>query len=294
MGSALSWGANVILFVTGCFLAANTANAILSSVVLSPPAQTGEQIAPPPPRKGTWADRQIILSRNLFNASTLELTTPTSEIVEDIEATRLPLTLLGTAAASNPRFSWAAIEDRDLRETLVVSVGDPVKGNATVQRIERRRVVLIENGVPRELVLESDPGSTKAVPTVRSRRTSARNEKRSSARKRARKQPAKSAARSPVAERNVGASILTQARLLPKWENGELLGVEVTAIKSGTLLEEVGFEDGDIISEVNGTPINSPDQSAMLIKEFTSSANVINATVERGGQRLTLEFEIPE
>jgi general secretion pathway protein C len=294
MGSALSWGANVILFVTGCFLAANTANAILSSVVLSPPAQTGEQIAPPPLRNGTWADRQIILSRNLFNASTLELTPPTSEIVEDIEATQLPLTLLGTAAASNPQFSWAAIEDRDTRETLVVSVGDPVKGNATVQRIERRRVVLIENGVPRELVLESDPGSTQAAPTVRSRRTSARNEKRSSARKRARKQPTKSAARSPGAGRSVAGSILSQARLLPKWENGELLGVEVTAIKSGTLLEEVGFEDGDIISEVNGTPINSPDQSAMLIEEFTSSANVISATVERGGQRLTLEFEIPE
>jgi general secretion pathway protein C len=293
MGSALSWGANVILFVTGCFLAADTANAILSSVVLQPPAQAGEQIAPPPARTGTWADRQIILSRNLFNASTVELSSATTDIAEDIEATRLPLTLLGTAAASNPQFAWAAIEDRDTRETLVVGVGDLVKGNATVQRIERRRVVLIENGAPRELVLESDTGIAKAAPAARSRRTAARKDQRSSARKRSRNQPSKSAATSRAGGGGAAGSILSQARLLPKWENGELLGVQVTAIKSGTLREEVGFEDGDIISEINGTPIDSPDQSAMLIKEFTS-ANVINATVERGGQRLTLEFEIPE
>ena len=30
MGSILSWGANAVLFVVGCFLAADTANAILT------------------------------------------------------------------------------------------------------------------------------------------------------------------------------------------------------------------------------------------------------------------------
>jgi hypothetical protein len=178
MGSILSWGANAVLFVVGCFLAADTANAILTSVLLSPPEQVGEAAPLPTLAQRSWEDRQVILTRNLFKSSTEAAPLVPVEMEEDIEATRLPLTLLGTAAAENPQLAWAAIEDREKHETLVVSVGDAVASRATVQRIERRRVVLLENGSPRELTLEADKDTTPTRSTgTASRCPSARSRK---------------------------------------------------------------------------------------------------------------------
>ncbi|HEY5657567.1 MAG TPA: PDZ domain-containing protein, partial [Myxococcota bacterium] len=84
-----------------------------------------------------------------------------------------------------------------------------------------------------------------------------------------------------------------QARILPKWEDGQMQGVELAAIKSGSLLAEAGFQNGDVIVELNGISVDSPEQSAQLIKEFTS-AKSISATVDRDGQDVTVEFEINE
>jgi general secretion pathway protein C len=87
------------------------------------------------------------------------------------------------------------------------------------------------------------------------------------------------------------ANVFSQARILPKWEDGEMLGVELAAIKNGSLLKDAGFENGDIIVEMNGIAVDSPEQSAKLMKEFTS-AKAISATVNRGGQDVTVEFEV--
>lgn len=288
MGSILSWGANAVLFVVGCFLAADTANAILASVLLSPPEQVGEVAPPPALARRSWEDRQVILTRNLFKSSTEAPPPIPLEPAEDLEATRLPLTLLGTAAAANPQLAWAAIEDREKNETLVVSVGDPVAERATVQRIERRRVVLLENGSPRELTLEPGEEKPRARSTARSRpsRASRRSAARARSRERAEvpKREVQQALRNP-------ASILSQARILPKWEDGEMLGVQLQAIKAGSLLEQAGFVNGDVITEVNGEVIDSPEQSAKFMREL-SEADEIQATVDRDGQSITMTIEM--
>jgi general secretion pathway protein C len=288
----MSWGANVLLFALGCLLAADTANAILTSILLAPPEQTAQPApSPAPPTRG-WQDRQVILTRNLFHSS---LDAPLAEMAptEDLEPTRLPLTLLGTAAAANPALAWAAIEDRDKRETRIVSIGDRIGGNAQIQRIERRRVVILENGSPRELVLDTDAPKTAAKGVARAqpqpaanraaRRQAAAARRNSRARPSVRRDDVDDAVRNP-------ANILSQARILPKWEDGQMQGVQLDAIKSGSLLEKAGFEDGDIITEINGVTVDSPDQSALLIKELTE-AQVIRAVVDRGGQSVSVEFD---
>jgi type II secretion system protein C len=295
MVSVLSWAANLALFVLGCFLAADTANAILAATLLSPPDEAGEAAAPPTLAARSWEEREMILSRNLFKSSTLE-SAVSVEPVEDIEPTQLPLTLLGTAAAENPRLAWAAIEDRDKRETVVVGIGDRVAGKAAVQRIERRRVVLLENGSPRELTLDTDDEeSAKPRTTARARPSPSRSRasRRGAARARpgdelpgvARHQP-RDALRDP-------ANIFSQARILPKWEDGEMLGVELAAIKNGSLLQDAGFQNGDIIVEMNGIAVDSPEQSAKILKEFTT-ARGISATVNRKGRDVTVQFDVNE
>ena len=84
----------------------------------------------PPPAVGPaetgrdWSDRQAILDRNLFQVSTLLPDEPVEEPAVDedaeLEATRLPLKLLGTVSATDPKAAWAAVEDTQSRFGLTV------------------------------------------------------------------------------------------------------------------------------------------------------------------------------
>ena len=109
--------------------------------------------------------------RNLFKAalaSNKPLAAPVVDL-EQLEATKLPLSLIGTAAASNPSASWAAVQDHDSRAHLVLQQGDSLKGKATVERIEPKRIVLRENGQLRELALSDDLGAAPAAKKGRAR-----------------------------------------------------------------------------------------------------------------------------
>src|SRR5262245_25300003 len=175
MGSVMSWTANSTLFVVGCWLAAGTANEVIAALVFpaapAPVAVTARPVVQPA-RARTWAEREIILSRNLFHSS---LDTPVlsqADIDAQLEKSKLPVTLLGTFAASDPSVSRATLLDKEKNETLVVGIGDQIKNTAEVMRIERRRVVIQENGAPRELTFGDEGG---AEPVIRRapRRTAA-------------------------------------------------------------------------------------------------------------------------
>ena len=274
MGSVLTWTANAVLFALGCFLAADTANEVIASTLLAPsPEALAPAHAAPPARPRTWSERQVILSRNLFNASTLNpLAAVEQDEDEDIEKSQLPVKLLGTFAATDDALSRATLQDREKNETLVVAVGDQIKGKALVTRIERRRVVLTENGAPRELTLDDENAA--ATPSIRRQARTPR-------------QRAARPARSPVERTDSGAfdvsrqdieetlrnpaDLLSQARVLPKFEDGEMVGLQINSIKPGSLFEEIGLKNGDVITEFNGIQIDSPDESVKILQEFAEA-----------------------
>jgi general secretion pathway protein C len=280
MVSYLSWGANVILFVTACFLAAETANAIFASLLAPPGEQAAPRAEPAPAEAKTWAQRQVILDRNLFHSSTREVALAPVEPIEELEPTKLPLDLLGTAAADDPALAWAAINDRETRDTLIAGIGDVLKERATVARIERRRVLLLGDGVHRELTFGDEAPPPK--PVRRAARTPTRKSRRSGL------------SRVSIPRRDVEAALknpgdlLSQARFLPKQEEGELIGIEVGAIKPGSVLEDVGLENGDLITEFNGVPIDSPEQSGRLIQELGDASEISLVVEDANGETRTI------
>ncbi len=294
MGQYLSWGANTALFTLCCFLAADTTNDVFGALLDPAPRVVAAEARPEAPSRRAWSERQVILSRNLFNSATLNPEPVVEEEpVEEIEATRLPLKLLGTTAATDPKFSWAAVENRQQRETLVVSLGDKVAANATVLKIERRRIILSENGSPRELTLdEEDPTAVK--PRRVARRPSRRRESPAARVKRlgndrfsVPREDVEKTMRNP-------ANLFSQARILPKYEGGEMVGVQVNSIKDDSIFRNIGLQDGDVITELNGIAIDSPEQSARILQEFSEASNFTVSVDRKDGSSQVLDFEMQD
>lgn len=300
MGRYLSWLANTALFVLCCFLVANTANTVFAALLASEPV-----VAPPASRSGTpaasrgWADREIILKRNLFNASLLTPAAGEQPDDEPLEATKLPLQLLGTAAHGDAEASWAAVEDLQARKTLIVRTRDPVSQGAEVLRIERRRIVLLENGQPRELALGEDEAEAQppVARSVRGRRTALAPRAPGTNREIANRVREIARNRFEVPQEEVQqvlqnpASIFSQVQLQPKYENGEMVGMQVNSVRPGSLFEELGIQGGDLITEVNGIPIDSAEASAAILTEFAKGGpvHITRQTQDGGIEETTVE-----
>jgi len=300
LGRIAVWAVNTALFVLCCFLAAGLINAGI-----------GEWLAPPveaPPTRPVveatvsreWSDRQSILDRNLFQVSTLLPATPVAEVApevteEELEATRLPLKLLGTVAALDQSAAYAAVDDQQNHKQIVVRVNDKLLDKATVLRIERRRIVL-QNGAKREeLALDEED----AVPVATTRRPSpvaaAANPAANDLRERIKRLSESSfqVDREQVEEtmRNP-AELFSEARILPKYDNGQMTGVQLSSIKPGSLFEEIGIQNGDTVTQVNGITISSPQDSAALLKELTESTDFQVHVQGADGQTRTLTYSV--
>ncbi|HKA15853.1 MAG TPA: type II secretion system protein GspC [Myxococcota bacterium] len=290
MGSVVSWTANSVLFAIGCLLAADTANKVIAAALLptAPAVAAPRASAPPTPvRARSWAEREIILSRNLFHSSLAA--PPVVAEDEELEKSKLPVTLLGTFAATDPDLSRATLMDKEKNETLVVGIGDQIKNTATVNRIERRRVVITENGAPRELTFGDEEG---AQPTIQRARPTRRAAAAQSAIRQTQSGVAVSRDAIQKSMRDP-SELLSQARVLPKFEQGQMVGLQVNGIKPGSLFQEIGLQEGDVITQFNGIAIDSPDQSAKIFQELANAAE-FNVVVRGADGAETVKNFTPE
>jgi general secretion pathway protein C len=95
-------------------------------------------------------------------------------------------------------------------------------------------------------------------------------------------------------ERRLGSEIpqiLADTALAPAIEDGRVVGLTVTRLAEGTLLSDAGLRQGDVITEVNGTPI---DGMAALIGLWPrlQGATDLQATVRRAGRPVSLEVTL--
>lgn len=293
------WVVNGALFVLCCFLTASLITGWLGEWLSGAPEAPLAASAPAARGGRDWSERKVILDRNLFQVSTLQPSAPAepepADEDEQLEATRLPLKLLGTVAASDPRTAWAAVEETSRRERIVVRPQDKLLDTATVVRIERRRIVL-ENGGRREELALDEEGSPAPVQLARGRvagRPAPADVPGLRERVQQLAQDSYQVERDEVEEamRNP-AELFSQARILPKYENGQMTGVQLNSIQPGSLFEEIGIRDGDVITQVNGIVVTSPQDSAALLRELTES-NVFEVNVlGADGQPRTLSYVV--
>jgi general secretion pathway protein C len=298
------WIANGVLALVCCWLAAGIASDVAGAWLAPAPEAVAEPAAVPQAVARTWASRKTILDRNLFKVA---LGNGSAEPVdEDLAATKLPLKLLGTAASGNDaRRSWAAVEDMEKRQHLVVRVGDRLQGKAEVTRIERRRLVLRNGGRLEELALgdEMGPGGAVASTNARGRRYTPRATP-AAANEPPRGNDPEERVQRLAADRfglaredvqsvaNNPAALFSQARILPKYEDGKMKGVQLNAIQAGSVFEQIGIRNGDTITEFNGIHITSQQDSAAVLRQLTESTEFNVTVTGADGQERRLTYEL--
>jgi len=89
---------------------------------------------------------------------------------------------------------------------------------------------------------------------------------------------------------NIG-SLMRGARIVPKLDKGQIVGIKVFRIKKNSLYKKIGLQNGDIIHRINSVDFKGPED---ILKVFTElrSASSINIDITRDNQRQTLNYQV--
>lgn len=85
--------------------------------------------------------------------------------------------------------------------------------------------------------------------------------------------------------------LLTQARAVPYFKDGKSVGLRLFSIKSGSLYEKVGLQNGDILKTINGSSLSDISQ-AMKLFETLKAERSISVTLERNREEKEFKYQI--
>lgn len=85
--------------------------------------------------------------------------------------------------------------------------------------------------------------------------------------------------------------LLTQARAVPYFKDGKSVGLRLFAIKTGSLFQEIGLKNGDILKDINGSSLADITQAVKLFERLKEE-KAIDLTLERGKKDVVYNYEI--
>ena len=85
--------------------------------------------------------------------------------------------------------------------------------------------------------------------------------------------------------------LLTQIRAAPNLQNGSSNGFRLSQIQSGSIFQQIGLEDGDIVTGAQGQTVNNPVQAVALFNTLRNSPS-ISLSVIRNGSPMQLYYTI--
>jgi general secretion pathway protein C len=303
----LFWLLAVLLVTVDSFLAADLLTSKISTkwenltdAEVTLDAQPKSSIINP-----RYSDYMVVTRRNLFQTAELRKKGEAAKSLEPNPSESKPLTplklkLVGTMIGTIAR-PWSIIQDLNTQKQDIYREGDMVT-EAVVVKIYRNKVIL-NHGGNEEILLafESEPSHTgpggkdaAAQKQANSSSSGFRYDLGSLGRKVS--QYRWELDRGEVSRAVDNASqLLTQVRIVPHFSKGQLDkpdGFQVANVKQGGFFEKLGVEQGDVIKEVNGEPVDSPEKAFAAYQKFKSEPNV-KIVIERQNQLHTLNYDIP-
>jgi len=85
--------------------------------------------------------------------------------------------------------------------------------------------------------------------------------------------------------------LLSQARAVPYFKNGQSVGMRLFAIRRDSLYEKLGLKNGDILKSVNDNSLTDPSQALKIFEQLKNERS-ISVRVERNGTETSLRYDI--
>jgi general secretion pathway protein C len=87
------------------------------------------------------------------------------------------------------------------------------------------------------------------------------------------------------------SQLSTQARVVPAFEDGKPIGFKFFSIRPNSAFSRIGFENGDIITKINGYDLNSPDKAIELYQKLRVDSQ-FNVQGKRGGANFNYDYNV--
>jgi general secretion pathway protein C len=82
-----------------------------------------------------------------------------------------------------------------------------------------------------------------------------------------------------------GSSLLANSiEIAPRTENGKISGMTLNPKGDGALFNAAGLEPGDVLTAINGKPVNDGED----VRSLLAGGGTVSLEVERGGRRMTV------
>lgn len=228
------------------------------------PSASSAPPAPPPPQTPR-VNVAAIANSDLFGAPKPAAVANAA----DAPRTSIPLVLTGIIAANDPR-QGLAILGENAASTKVYAVGDTVPGGVRLHSVLNDKVILDRNGTLESLTLpRQSTGLPPAPPPV----------------------AANLPVQSPVVDRmrqliaNEPGVISDILRPQPVYAQGKHRGFRVFPGRNRQAFVRLGLRPGDLVTAINGTPLDDPARSQEIFATLSSSSEAMLTVVRNGRQQ---------
>ncbi len=198
----------------------------------------------------------------------------------DAPRTNLNLSLRGTLATEDPENALAIVADGEGVERTY-AVGDELPGDASLHAVYRDRAILSRAGELETLPLR-DPEREAAGGTDRTSEAGSESSSGLDA-ERADDSTQNELERTAERLRNDPSQLAREFTAVPVQEDGRLIGVRLRATGDSALLSRVGLRGSDVLTAVNGVPLNDFSRANEVMTQLQSGTD-FQVTVLRNGR----------
>jgi general secretion pathway protein C len=247
--------------------------------LLSKPLKSPQPVVTAPVQRAqrSGVDIQSVVSAHLFGVPAVD---PTAQDPENAPQSSANLVLAGTIATQDPKRGVAIISDAG-GPSKVYAVGDRISG-AALHSVYLDHVILDRAGALETLVLpRQPPPAGRGAPVAHRQGADPRTVAVvDNIRRLVQQDP----------------SILDQVmRTVPSYDNaaGKLRGFRAYPGRNRAIFNKLGLKAGDLVTAINGTPLDDPQRSQDVFNTIQTSDHV-TVTVERAGQKQDITLNIAQ
>lgn len=273
------------------YFLADTVSLFTDSLIPDPPTVPPPRVARKEEKRRSVDEYGAILARNIFNSQGLIPEEGTGLAEGPARKTSLPLTLIGTVVLKNELKSIAAIEDKSQNMVFPVRIDDTISDKIQITKIEHLKVYFINKSTGHleyvEIIEDQPTLETRALKPTASGPKKPANEGITQTDD-THYEIERNAVDKTVSNLN---EVLQQARAIPNFENGMPDGYKMLQIVPGSIYDKLGVKNGDVITGLNGDPINDPGKAFQLFNELRTASH-LEITVKRSGRKMTMNYDI--